>query len=478
MITISSIPNNIRAPGIYAEMVYKGNPNGLAVLKQSVCIVAEKTAAGMAPANTPTKIASIEDGDTKAGKGSLAAIMVRMAKAQARYQGAEPEIWICPVDEPVGAKATKTLTYTVAAPKSGNHTITVGRFTITVGVSTTDTATSLAAKVKAELDKLGDSLPITIGVAAGVVTCTFTTNGVNGNDLTYRHVESPSGVSVVIATGTPGSGAALIAPALAALYDRVYNAVAFSNHTATDASAWLIDAASAWSAGNELFRWAFFGETGSIGTAQTMQAALNDYRSIIVSCEQHQALPGELAVACAVAAFGTDKPNAGFNNKVLALPAPPQAYAYTTGDGGEVETLLDSGITPLRPTDNGLTKIVRLVTTTRTVSGVVFEGTRDLAYSRTTAYMSTQVTFGFVQGGFDNRDFNEDYLRDFRAMVVGKHKSAEAAGYIRNVDVNIESIRVEESTTALGRALLEDPFEVAGPAGQVFAKHIMYFPIA
>lgn len=469
---ITSIPNGLRVPGAYNEIVFKSLTDGLVALPQRVVIVAEKTSAGSATVETPVRVDSDSDADTKFGKGSLAAVLCRMARVQARYQRSEPEIYCCPVAEPVGAKATKTLTVTAASQQAGNIEIIVGRHRVIVGVTTADTANTIAAAIKSELDKLVEVAPFTATVATNVVTCTFTTNGVNGNDMSYVVVSTPSGVSVAVATGVAGSGAATIATALGALYDRLYDAVVLANHTTVDAAALLSDANVAWAPGTENYRWYFLGEKGSIGTAQTLQAALNDYRALVISCEGSYALPGELAVAAAVAAFGKEKPNASLNGEELDLPAPPAALAYTGGQTGELETLLANGITPLKPSTRGRTEIVRLVTSVVTVGGVPHEGTRDLAYSRTAAALARQVTIGY--GGFKQENMSAAFLQDVRDMIVAKHRAAETAGWIREVDSFLEEIKVEESTT-LGRTMSSAPFKVAGPVHQLYGRHIMYY---
>lgn len=470
---ITSIPNGLRVPGAYSEIVFKSLADGLVALPQRVVIVAEKTSAGTATADAPMRVESDADADTKFGKGSMAAVLCRMARVQARYQRSEPEIYCAPVAEPVGAKATRTFTVTATAQQAGNLEVIVGRHRVTVGVTTSDTANSIAAALKTELDKLAEVAPITATVATNVVTCTFTTNGTNGNDMSYVVAAAPAGVSVALGAGSAGTGTTAITNALAALYDRLYDAVVLANHAVGDATLALADANVAWAPGTENFRWYFFGDKTSIGSAQTLQAALNDNRALVISCEGHYALPGELAVAAAVAAFGKEKPNASLNGEELDLPAPPSAFAYTGGQTGELETLLANGITPLRPSGRGRTEIVRLVTTVVTVGGVPHEGTRDLAYPRTAAALARQVTLGYA--GFRQENMGASFMQDVRDMIVSRHRAAEAAGWLRDVDTFLEEIKVEESPSMPGRTMASAPFRVAGPAHQLFGRHIMYY---
>ncbi|MDQ3295074.1 MAG: hypothetical protein M3619_00630 [Myxococcota bacterium] len=473
---ITTIPTNLRRPGAFHEFKFLASGQQLVPLDRRVAIVAEKSAAGTAVVDTPVQIFDEDDADTKAGKGSLAALMARAALLQAKLGGGgSPEIWICPVAENAGGTAAiYTVTLTGPATSSGEIVLTVGGRIVAVGVTAGDTATAMALAIKNKIDELKTSLPVTATVALGVVTMTFITKGTNGNDVERSTVQVPAGVTVVHANPTPGAGATAITNAIAALYDRRYHLVALANHSTADAAAILADAALAWGFNQKSYRFYVMGERGSLGTAQTLQASYNDYRVLIGSYEGTPSLPGEIAVSIGVAWFAKEAPNANLDGERVGLYPPIASLAYTAT---EIESALAGGVIPLTP-DGTFSKIERLVTSQITSGGVSFEPLRDAAYPRTASYMAEQIDIGFLTGFkqevlYDDPD-GDDVLSRIRDMVVEKHRAAEKARYIRDVDSFLEQIQVVIAGAPAGRVIVSDPFRVAGPLHQGAFVHSMY----
>ena len=477
MTLTTTLPTSKRRPGAYHEFKFVAS-GSLVALERRLAIVAEKSSVGTATADTPVRIIDEVDGDAKFGVGSLGALMVRKALAQGRLGGiGTPQIWGCPCAENgAGTAATYTLTFTGTATASGTLVFEVCGRLIQVGVTLGDTHLIVAAAVESKLDEEAIPLPVTAGVAAGVVTLTFRTKGVNGNDVSRSTITNVAGITLVHAAAVAGAGATVIAGALAALYDQAYDVVALANHATGDATALLADSALAWGFGQINYRWNFMGERASLGTAQTLQASFNDYRTAIMSCEGSPSLPGEIAVAAAVAEFAREEPNANLDGERLAITPPTASLAYTDA---EVESALAAGVTPLTPDGTAYVKIERLVTTQITVSSAPFEALRDIAYPRTSAYMALQVHYGWLTGFkqetlFDDPDGGDDIKKRVRDMVIGIHRAAEELRYIRNVDDFIEGIIVEEASSPAGRLVVADPFKVAGPLHQGAFVHTMY----
>lgn len=476
----STIPASKRRPGAFNEFVFLPAGGSLDDAVNRVVIVAEKSAAGTADPEVPTQVFDENDADTKAGKGSFAALMARVAFAQIKLSSSPPasggpvEVWICPTIAPAGgAAAVETITITGPATESGNLVLRIGGRLVTVGVTSGDVANTIAAAIEAKLDEMVNTLPITASVAAAVVTCTNVTKGVNGNDVVYETISKPAGVGVAFAQTVAGAGTAPIANPLAALYDKKYEGIALNNHTTGDATTILTDVASRWSFSNMNYGFVFLGERGSLGTAQTLEAAYNDFRVHVVSCEQAPSLPGELAVAVAVAMCSRELPNANLDGETLALVPPSPTYAYIDS---EVESALSSGVTPLTP-DRGFLKIERLVTTQITLNSAQFEPLRDTQYPRTAAWMAEQVQAGFLAGFRQevlDDDPDDDVLKRIRDMVIEKHRAANKRRIIRDVDQFIDDIRAEIADTPVGRVVTADPFRVAGPLHQGVFVNIMH----
>lgn len=474
----SNIPSNIRTPGDYHEFDFSGGVQ-LAVFDRRIVIVAEKSAAGTAAADVPVQLLGETDGDTKCGKGSLAALMNRQAILQAKLSnlGGACEIWVCPLAEPgAGTAAQYTLTFSGPATETKDLIVDIAGRLVIVGVTAGDAAATIAAAFKAKCDEMKAVLPVTASVAAAVVTLTFVTKGVNGNDVRRTNVQLPAGVGCVHAVGIAGAGTTSIANALAALYDKRYHCIALANHATTDAATLIADAALAWGYAQKNYRFYCMGERGSLGTAQALQGNFTEnYRFLIGSCEGLGSLPGEMAVAIAMAWTAREAPNANLDDEVLALYPPSPTDAYTAP---EVESALGSGLIPLVP-EGPYVKIVRLVTTQIALAGAPFEPLREPALPRTAAYMAEQEGAGFKQGFrqevlYDDPDGGDDILARVRDMVIGKHRAAQRLRYLRDVDSFLPEIKAEMSQSVAGRIVVQDPMRVAGPLHQGAFLHLMY----
>lgn len=465
----NSVPTSLRRPGADPEFQFVQSASLLTPLEQRVVVIAESKG-GTATVEEPIQVFSEADADTKLGTGSFAALMARMAFATAKLKGSTPEIWACPIAEPGGGTATQeTITVTVTTAQAGTIVLQIAGRTVNVGVSAGDSANTIASAIQSAIAAMVTTLPVTATVALGVVTCTSVTKGVNGNDVVYTVVSKPTGVTIALAQSVAGAGAASISNALAALYDQRYHATAISNHTTTDMAALILDRANAWSYTQKNFRFHFTGCTASLATAQALQAAANDFGCVVVSAEQCPALPGELAIATAVAEFAREAPNANLDGDVLPLAQPPASYAYTDA---EIESALNGGVTPLTPSGSFM-QIERLVTTQITYNGVPFEPLRDLAYPRTAAYLAEEVDDAF-SAGFKQQVETDAVLKAARSVIIDVQRAAEDLGYIKNVDDHLGEISCEYASSPAGRLVATNPFEVAGPLHQGVFENIMY----
>lgn len=468
----TTLPTSKRRPGAYSEFQFVANAAGLVPLPNRVAIVAEKLATGTATVEQPIQVFSEADGDTKFGVGSYLAILCRKAFAQAQKSGGQPEIWGCPIAEPAGGtKATYTITVTVTTALAGNVVIQLADRLIVVGVSAGDAQNAIATAIDAAIDALATTLPVTSVAAANVVTATFTTKGVSGNDLANLVVSTPTGVTVAIAAGVAGAGAASITNALAALYDKDYNVVAVANHTTTDIATIIADRAASWGFTAQNFKFFAMGCRDSLGTALTLEAAANDFGVLVISAEGCPALPGEMAVAAAVAWMSKEKPNANLDGEELVLGQPLASLVYIDT---EVESALNGGVTPLTPGASGSTmKIESLVTTQITFNGAPFEPLRDAAYPRTAAYRAKQISIGF-RTRFKQQNKTDDVLKRVRAMVIGIDRTLEELGILRDVESFVDSTLAEFSDSAPGRIVIAGPFRPAGPVHQLDVVNTMY----
>lgn len=470
---VTSLPNNIRRPGAFSTFKFNSALQ-LSLNELRAVIVAEKSAAGTATADAPIQVFDEDDADTKLGMGSPAALGVRMGLAQAKLMnGATPEIWCAPLAEPgAGAKATQTITITVTTALQGDLKFRIAGRLITVPVTAGDAQNTIATAVKNAIDALKRVLPGTASVAANVVTFTLATKGVNGNDVAYDLVSAPGGVTCVFAVGVVGTGAAIITTAIQALYDRRYHVVITSNHTTTDIATLLVEAAAAWGYSQQNYRFFFMGERGTLGTAQTLATAANDYRIVVCSYEQCPNLPIEIAVATAFGEFSSTKPNVNMDGQILALAPASGTYAYTVP---EIESALAGGVTPIIPDGGSYSKIVRLVTTEITLDGVPTETVRDIAYPRTAAYRAELHEINF-RSRFKQEVISDAIVPRVRDMQIelDRGMAAENPPILRDVESKIDQYQVEISPSVPGRIVSASPFTPAGPLHQLDSTHIMF----
>lgn len=470
MTITTTTPANLRRPGVFPEFAFVAAAQSLVPLPLRLVIVAEKTSAGTATIETPIQVFDEADADTKSGQGSLGAILCRTAIRQATLSGASPEIWICPIAEPGGGTATQeTVTITVTTASAGTLIFTVAGRQVVVGVSAGDGQNAIASAVKSALDAMKSVIPFTASVTNNVVTVTATTKGVNGNDAAFANVQAPAGVTCTLAQSVVGAGAASITNAIQALYDQRYHAIAISNHTTTDITALLVEAAASWGFSQRNYRFFFVGERGSIGTAQTLATAANDYRIVIGCYEATPSLSGEIAVCDAVAEFSRDAPNANLDGERVALYPASGAFAFTAA---EIESALNGGITPHEP-DGSFSKITRLVTSAVTLNSAPTETVRDIAFPRTSAFRQEQIEIKFNAGFRQENDTPEVRAR-VRDMIIENDRAMEALGYLQDVDTFLDQYQVERSTTTTGRYVASGSFRVAGPLHQLVNKNTMF----
>jgi phage tail sheath gpL-like len=468
MAIIVNTPSNLRRPGVFPEFDVQVGQS-LVPLPLRVAIVAEKTAAGSAALETPIQVFSESDADAKGGVGSLAAVLCRTAIAQAALSGASPELWMCPIAEPGGGTATQwTVTFSNGAT-AGTLILSVAGRPVIVGVSQGDPGSTVAAGLKGALDAKRALIPFTASVAGNVVTLAHTTKGQNGNDAALAIVQAPVGLNCTIAQTVAGAGAATITNAVQALYDKRYHGIALSNHTSTDITTLVAESAFAWGPQQQNFRYFFIGERGSLGTATSLAAPANDRGIVVGSYEGTPSLSGEIAVCLAVAEFAREAPNANLDGQRVALSPAPGTFAYTAA---EIESGLNGGCTTLEP-DGAFSKITRLVTTSTTLNGAPFEAHRDIAYSRTMAYLAEQVSIAFRTRFAGANDSPEVRIR-VRDMLVEVARAAEAQGYIQEVDALLDQFQVERTTSPLGRYVASVPSRVAGPLHQLVPKFTLY----
>lgn len=230
-ISFDSIPSSIRTPLFVAEFSNAGAIRGARALAYRALLLGQKTAAGLAAANSLVLITSKEQAAEQFGPGSQ---LARMAEAWFASNRAM-ELWAGVLaDDGAGVAATCTLTFTGPASAAGTLSVYIGGRVVRVAVTATMVAADIAAALVAAITAL-TSLPVTAAVGGTgsehIVTLTAKNKGLvaNGLDVStnYQTGEAlPAGVGVTITEMSGGTTAPDFATLFTAMADEWFNVIA------------------------------------------------------------------------------------------------------------------------------------------------------------------------------------------------------------------------------------------------------------
>lgn len=477
----TGILTTLRRPQTFHTFAYLQGGRSLVPLPQRAVLIGTMKG-GTAVAGTIYAINDPVETDGLFGVGSSLALMCRKAFETAGYLGQGPQFFAVPIAEN-GAGAVKTETFTLTGPAtaSGNVVIRIAGRTITTGVSSGDSATTIATAMSAQIGAQRLIMPGTAAPAAGVVTFTAAHKGVWGNDIVFEVVSVPAGITCVAASGVAGSGVADETAALAAIAGPDYDGVALENHASADITLASSHVTVAWTASEKKWRWVVLGEPGSIGTATTLASAANDRAIAVINCNGCFSLPGEMATAGVVALLSRSRPNGNWDGMRLPLFPP---YAANEMTNSQVESALAAGLTPLKPvTDpqtrvqmDGVLKIEKYVTTCTTVASQPFEALRDIAVPRTGAFIARQLDAAYAArfSALNNPDgvlLTPDTINQVKDMIANILYAAQDAKILTNVDSDLAQLVVEQDSGAPGRINVDVAYTVVLGLHQVAFVH-------
>lgn len=257
-VQFNQIPANLRVPLFYAEINAGQSPyQG----PSRLLLIGQRLADGAAAADTPVRF----DGDAQAlgGVGSMLAEMALWARQNHPFG----EIWLLPIADPAGVKATFTITVASGIEgKAGSLTVYIGGERVQIGVATTDTDDAVAANLVTAINqgysKFGRTLafPVVASAADNVVTLTARHVGLLSNKIAVDKDlvgdEGPLATYITIAAGTAGTGTPSLGTGLAALGDIEFDWIAspYADTTSLDAIKTFLDGTSGrWSPLQQLY---------------------------------------------------------------------------------------------------------------------------------------------------------------------------------------------------------------------------------
>lgn len=359
----------------------------------AVCMLGNKTTAGLMAAATPTEVSGVDDANVQCGARSELAHMSRA------WFGIAPRgrASVCAVAENGSAvAATATLAFATTATAAGVVRLRIGgRRLPEVVIASGDTASAVASAVNAMIGLYTD-LPCTAGVSTATVTLTAAQGGPRGNDIRVVCEIVPAGTSAVGMTvalnggsaatkvdgrfgtdsATAGSGADDFTAALSAVYAGHYDFLICACNDDTNRALVKTHVVNASAISEGRRRAAVCGSIeSSNSTVRTDATTANEPRVQIMRLKGAHNGTGELAAAYVAAHIYGDGRLPGIaqyldakqNGLQLATIYAPEVTDYQTST--EQAADLAAGVSPLAASrlNPGYAEVVRPVTT-RTVA--------------------------------------------------------------------------------------------------------------
>lgn len=356
-ISFDNIPSTIRKPGAYFEFNTTLAVNSLPANVQPALIVAQRLAAGIVAALTPTRVYSTADAATYFGQGSLAHRMVKAALKANPYL----DLTVCALDDGAGAAATGTVTIANAATGSGVLSMYIGNDLVQIAIANGDAVNAIATALAAAVNALPD-LPVTAAAALGVVTLTARNKGTVANQIDLEAtITANIGSTVAVVAMAGGTIDPNIQTALDKVYASQYSLVVTPYNDATSLAT-LRDHLDAVSGPIEQRPGVgYFAQDSSLATAITLNTGINSGRIVGALLRGTRSPSYEVAAAFAAVRASESDPARPLNYLALkGISAPVEAQRLTRQ---EQESALANGVAPLQVGPGEQVQIVRAITT-------------------------------------------------------------------------------------------------------------------
>lgn len=438
-IAYNSVPNSLRVPFVAVEFDNTRASQGAALLQYRVLTFGQKTSAGSATANALYRVASVAQGISLFGRGSM---LHRMLIAWFANNTAT-ELWVLALaDNGAGTAATGTLTVTGPATASGTLHLYFGGTYVPMAVTSGDAQNSIASAINAAINAALD-LPITSTVSTNVVTWTFRHKGTVGNDfdvrLNYQDGQStPAGVAVAIVAASGGATNPVLTSGLAALGDNWYQVWAHPYTDATSLTALEAELASRFGPMRMIDGVAVTSAAGTQSALGTLGDSRNSPHGCIAAQSGKNPITPPMEYAAAVAGvaalYGQIDPARPFQTlPVVGALAPAEADRFTFA---ERNLELFDGISTSHTAQDGTTVLERLVTTYQTnAAGAPDESYLNVNTMLTLLYLRYSFRV-FIQTNFPRCKLADDgaVVGPGQAIITPKIGKAAALAWFRQME--------------------------------------------
>ncbi|GHD63863.1 phage tail sheath subtilisin-like domain-containing protein [Jeongeupia chitinilytica] len=464
-INFDGIPSSIRKPGKYIEFNTKLAVRTLPGNLQRVLMVGQKTTAGSQAALDPVDVFSDEQAAILFGRGSYAHLMARAAITANPYL----QLTMIAVDDaPAGVAATGTVTLTGTATGTGVVSLSIGTRRVDVAVASADTATSVAAALKAAIDKQAD-LPVTAVVAAGVVTLTARHKGAAGNGIKLKAGSSAAGVTATVVAMASGAVDPDLALALAAVAGAGHHIVA--SPFADQASLTALRTHLEFVSGPMEQRGAIgtFGWPGTLATGTTLAGQLNSGRITGAWHRGSARLSCEIAAGYAAVLASEEDPARPLNT--LEISGLDVTSLVDRPIRTEQENALYNGLTPLEVGPGDRVQIVRAISTyTKDAQGIDDVALLDITTIRTLDYVR-KACRERISLRFPREKLSERTPAKVRSELLDVLTKCEELEFVEAVEANKAGLIVERDLQDNNRLNAKIPADVVNGL-HVFAGRI------
>lgn len=360
MALASIIPTSKKTPGIFIDVALGVGPRSALDAPIKVILTGNKTTAGTATVTKVVEVSSVDDARTLFGAGSE---LFLMARAAFRVNPSV-RLYAIPIAESAGTAASATITITGTATAAGSILVDVLGERIEVAVASGDAQDTIAANVELAIDKMTD-WPVTASVATNVVTVTAKLKGPRGNFVSLRASSTAAGVTAAASAAYLGSGATSDDPqaALDEIAPERFHLIVAPYQDSTQLTKYRTHVNT--TAAPEIGKRQRFvaASIDTLANTKTVSDALNAKRLTLGWHYNADDTPAMLGAAYAGRIAAAEGRTRAKNMDGTAMPyIKPQASLADRPLGTEIDSALDSGITPFSVTTAGEVFIVRPIT--------------------------------------------------------------------------------------------------------------------
>jgi phage tail sheath gpL-like len=223
-ISYSSIPENLRATGFFAEFDPSGANTGS--MQYRLLLIGQRLSSGSAAAGQLMRTSRPSDGDAMWGRGSMLSLMIAAALKARPFM----EVWSVGLDDlPAGQQAAANLVFAGNASVSGTLRVEIADMPVRIGIAYNQAPADVAAALVAAINAKTD-LPVTASVNGGSPTrvdIVARHKGTVGNSYQVRVLfesdTQPGSPTITITPFAGGTGNPDITDVVASMGDEWFN---------------------------------------------------------------------------------------------------------------------------------------------------------------------------------------------------------------------------------------------------------------